>query len=123
MKKIQLPESQTQEVLYELINRLYIDRKTMMLSCGVANLTAQISILSNKGVKITTNEIPFNNKYGRQSTFAQYSLENKKDAVIVYEELKANQRHRVCSNPFYDFDDCEIRESIGCLNCQWYEVR
>ena len=122
MKKIPLPESQTQEVLFELIKRLSIDRKTMMLSCGVANLTAQISKLKNKGVKIETIEVPFKNKYGRESTFAQYKLECKSDAVKVYHDLKANQRKKICSHTFYDFETCEVKEKIGCLDCEWFKT-
>lgn len=91
MKKIPLPESQVQEVLFELINRLYIDRRTMMLSSGVWNLTARISNLRQKGVKIISNEIKSKNKFNREIKFVQYSLENKKEAVETYLKLKSNQ--------------------------------
>ena len=91
MKKIPLPESQVQEVLFELINRLFIDRRTMMLACAVSNLTAIISILRNKGLNIVSNKINSVNKYNREIKFVQYSLENKKEAVIIYMEMKANQ--------------------------------
>ncbi|MGD2113406.1 MAG: helix-turn-helix domain-containing protein [Acidobacteriota bacterium] len=91
MKKIPLPESQVQEVLFELINRLFIDRRTMMLSSGVWNLTARISNLRNMGLKIISNPISSHNKYGREITYVQYSLESKKDAVSLYMKLKENQ--------------------------------
>lgn len=91
MKKIPEPESQLQEVLYELINRLYIDRKTMMLSCDILNLTARIANLRRKGVKIIANEVKGVNKYGREITFAKWSLDNKIQAREVYLELKKNQ--------------------------------
>ena len=91
MKKIPLPESQMQEVLFELINRLYIDRKTMMLSSDVWNLTARISNLRDKGLKIISNKITSLNKYGREIEFVHYSLENKKEAVKIYLEMKENQ--------------------------------
>jgi len=91
MKKPPLPESQIQEVLFELLSRLYIDRKTMMLSSGILNLTARITNLRNKGVKIISNKIKSVNKYGREITFCQWSLENKKEAFIEYMELKKNQ--------------------------------
>ena len=91
MRKLPEPESQLQEVLYELLTRLHIDRKTMMLSCGVSNLTAQISNLRNKGIRIEVEEVPFTNKYNRESTFVRYSLLNKKDAADTYIHMKANQ--------------------------------
>lgn len=91
MKKIPLPESQVQEVLYELINRLYIDRRTMMLSSGVWNLTARISNLRTMGCKIISNEVTATNKFNREIKFVQYSLEDKKEAVALYMKLKENQ--------------------------------
>lgn len=91
MKRIPLPKSQMQEVLYELIKRLYIDRRTMMLSCNVWNLTARISNLRDKGLKIVSNEIVSFNKYGRTISYVQYSLQSKKEAVKIYEAMKANQ--------------------------------
>ena len=123
MKKLALPESQMQEILYELINRLSIDRKTMMLSCGVWNLTARISNLRKKGLNIKSDEIKAVNKYGRDISFVHYRLEDKKEASAIYNEMKANQRPKVCSNPFYDFDNCEVKVKAGCLGCEWYETR
>lgn len=93
-RKIDDPDSQIQEVLYELINRFTIDRKTMMLSCNVSNLTAQISHLRNKGVEILSDEIDFTNKYGRESTFMKYRLKSKSDAIKVYNHMKENQSKR-----------------------------
>lgn len=91
MKKIPLPESQMQEVLFELINRLYIDRRTMMLSSGVWNLTARISNLRRKGLNIVSNEIKSVNKYKRDISFVQYSLNDKKEAVKIYFKMKEGQ--------------------------------
>lgn len=93
MKKLPEPESQIQEVLYELINRLYIDRRTMMLSAGILNLTARITNLRNQGLRnnIITKEIETINKYGRKISFAQYSLVDKKQAREFYLKLKQNQ--------------------------------
>ena len=91
MRKLQLPESQTQEVLYELISRLFIDRKTMMLSSGVMNLTARISELRMRQLKIVSNEIVTLNKFGREIKYVQYSLEDKKAAVSVYIKMKETQ--------------------------------
>ena len=91
MKAIPLPESQVQEVLYELINRLFIDRRTMMLSANVWNLTARISDLRYLGLNIVSNEVTAKNKFKREIKYSQYSLEDKKEAVQVYLELKENQ--------------------------------
>lgn len=91
MKKIPPPESQMQEVLYELINRISIDRRTMMLSAGVWNLTARISNLRYKGVNIESRKIISQNKYGREISFVHYYLKDKKEAVRIYNEMKLNQ--------------------------------
>ena len=91
MKKLPQPESQIQEVLFELISRIYIDRRTMMLSCGVWNLTARISDLRNKGLDIVSNKIKGVNKYKREVEFVHYSLNNKKEAVSIYLLMKENQ--------------------------------
>lgn len=91
MKKIPLPESQIQEVLFELINRLFISRRIMMLSCGVLNLTAIISELRNKGLKIASDQVKSINKYGREATSVRYRLEDKKEAVKLYKKMKDNQ--------------------------------
>lgn len=93
IKKLPQPTSQTLEVLYELINRFSIDRRSMMLSCNVANLTAQISRLRNKGVKIENEEITGTNKYGREYFFVRYKFKNREDqikAIEIYEELIKN---------------------------------
>lgn len=91
MNKIQPPESQIQEVLFELINRIEIDRRTMMLHCGVWGLTARISDLRKLGLNIISNEIKSVNKFGREIKFVHYSLKNKKEACQIYDILKSNQ--------------------------------
>jgi len=91
MKKLPQPESQIQEVLFELISRIYIDRRTMMLSCGVWNLTARISDLRNKGLDIVSNKMKGLNKYKCEVEFVHYSLNNKKEAVSIYLLMKENQ--------------------------------
>ena len=81
-----------QEVLYELINRLFIDRKTMMLSAGVWNLTARISDLRLiPGIEIVSDKRTGTNKYGREISYVFYTLENKKEAVKVYHKMKDRQ--------------------------------
>lgn len=95
MKQLKAPESQIQEVLHELYNRLVIDRKTMMLSCNVLNLPDCIFRLRKKGVKIISNEVAVLNQFGREVKFVQYSLQNKGEAAKIYETLKANQSKTV----------------------------
>lgn len=89
MKKIELPSSQIQEVLYELINRISIDRKSMMLSADIMNLTARISDLRNKGLAIHSQPFTTINKYGREIVSVKYSLKNKKKAIELYKILKS----------------------------------
>jgi len=89
MKKLPLPKSQVQEVLYELINRISIDRRTMMLSCGILNLTARISDLRYNGVQINNTEICVFNKFGRVVKYVQYSLQNKKEAIEYYKSINS----------------------------------
>ena len=118
MKKLPLPESQAQEVLFELINRIFIDRQTMMLSSNVWNLTARISELRQKNLNIISNKLHGVNKYGREIEFVQYSLEDKKEASKVYLVMKSNQRPKVCTCLFSSFESCPVRDSIGCLGCE-----
>jgi len=92
MKKIPPPENQLQEVLFELVNRLFIDRRTMMLSCDVFNLTAQISALRKEGLNIVSNRIEYVNKFKRNFTFVQYRLEDKKEAVLFYLKMQEKQK-------------------------------
>jgi hypothetical protein len=90
MRKLQQPTSQIQEVLFELLQRLYIDRKTMIVSCGVHNLTARISNLRAKGVKIISVPIKVKNKFDRTVVFYQYRLADKKHAIDIYERMILN---------------------------------
>lgn len=87
MKNLPKPTSQIQEVLYELIKRLTIDRKSMMFYCNIHNLTARISNLRDKGIEIETIKFTSINKYGREVEFAKYKLKNKKDAIKCYKIL------------------------------------
>lgn len=89
--KLPLPESQIQEVLYELIHRPKIDRRTMMLHANIMNLPTRIFNLRDKGVQIESKEIESTNKYGRSISFVQYRLKNKSDAISTYYQLKENQ--------------------------------
>jgi hypothetical protein len=98
MKKLNAPQSQTQEVLYYLINRIKIDRRQMMLSCGVLNLPDKIMRLRRRyGLKIDLNEVNVTNKFGRDIKFGEYILQDKKKASEVYKtmQLQDNKNERV----------------------------
>ena len=89
MKKLNEPQSQTQEVLYYLINRIFIDRRQMMLSCGVLNLPDQIMRLRKRyGLTIVLKRVSVTNKFGREVEFGQYSIEDKKNASDVYRKMQ-----------------------------------
>lgn len=91
MRKLPSPESQEQEVLFELYNRTFIDRRSMMLSAGVLNLTANISKLRMKGFAIASNKVTVENKFGREVSFVRYSLQDKKEASVKYLKMKEKQ--------------------------------
>ena len=91
MKRLPKPKSQLQEVLYELIYRFSIDRKTMMLLAEIHNLPARIFDLRKKGVQITTKTSEIQNRYGRTVITSMYLLNNKKNAVEIYKLLQTNQ--------------------------------
>lgn len=95
MKKIPQPQSQRQEVLYELIKRINIDRRQMMLSCGVLNLPDQIMHLRNRyGLKINLTKLKTKNKFDREVEFGQYTLTEKKEASKIYLKMQQDQIQR-----------------------------
>ena len=82
-----LPTSQNQEVLFELINRNFIDRPMMMNNNNIWNLTAIISELRNNPLlrtNIVSNEFTGRNKYNREISFVNYSLKDKDKAIELY---------------------------------------
>lgn len=87
MTKPKKPNNQLQEVLYHLLTRPVIDRKTMMLH-GVLNLPEQISRLRYKHfVAISTTYTSVINKYNQVVEFGSYKLIDKAQARIKYDEL------------------------------------
>lgn len=95
MNKPEKPKSQIEEVLYYLLTRLKIDRRQMMLTCGVLNLPEAIRKLRETyGVKITLNEVYSFNKFGRQIKYGEYSLDNKKDAAATYKNIQKTAIYR-----------------------------
>lgn len=81
------PTSQNQEVLFELIKRVSIDRPYMMMTCHVFNLTARISNLRNMGVSIETITKVGKNKFGREVKYCRYCLRDKKKAIELYRSI------------------------------------
>ena len=91
-KELPVPETQHQEVLYQLMTRPTIDRYTMMISCGVGSLTTVISELrTDYKVDIETIIKTKYNRYGRQIKYAIYKLRSKPNARKIYFSMKSNQ--------------------------------
>lgn len=88
-KNLTPPTSQKTEVLHELLTRFNIDRRSMMISCGVLNLTANISLLRELGVPIESNKVFTKNKFGREVWFTRYECTDKKQARAVYDKLQS----------------------------------
>lgn len=89
LKKTRKPENQVEEVLYSLLTRFSIDRRQMMLSCGILNLPDVIMRIRNKlNIEIETSKIPVLNKFGRNVEFGEYKLKDKAHARNVYDNLK-----------------------------------
>ncbi len=89
-RKLNPPQCQVQEVLYELITRLQIDRRIMMLSCNIWNLPARILDLRKRGLIIKAETHKGFNKYKREVQYVTYSLsvEEKKKAIEYYGMLQ-----------------------------------
>lgn len=95
MKPIPNPQSQIQEVLFELIKRINIDRRQMMLSCGVLNLPDQIMKLRRRhNLTIELSKVKTENKFGREIEFGRYTLKNKKEASVTYLKIQQEQIRR-----------------------------
>lgn len=89
MKPINKPTSQTQEVLYYLIKRISIDRRQMMISCGVLNLPDQIKRLRHRyKLSIKLTKVSIINKFGRVVEFGEYSIKDKKKASDIYRKIQ-----------------------------------
>lgn len=87
-RKAPLPRTQVQEVLYELIHRFSIDRRSMMLQCGVWNLPARILDLRRLGLIIKSQAHTVINAYGREVTFMSYAVKDRKEAIKLYKRLQ-----------------------------------
>lgn len=92
MNKPDKPQSQIQEVLFCLITRINIDRKSMMLAADVYNLPNQLMRLKNRyGIKLYIHQIRAFNKYGETITQTKWSLLEKKEARAIYKKMLANE--------------------------------
>ena len=95
MKKLNQPTSQLEEVLYFLITRLKINRKDMIITANVYNLADCIFRLRKKGIPIKNTYSERMNSFKRMTSYCEYSIENKKKAAKVYQQLQLdNINHR-----------------------------
>jgi len=83
------PRNQTAEVLFELLKNESINRRSILLECGILNVTARIADLRLRhNLQITCYKIHTKNKHNRLITYGSWSLENKKQGKETY--LKIN---------------------------------
>lgn len=69
------PKNQNAEVLYELLNNSFIDRRQMMADTGILNLTARIANLRNRfGLNIKCESRQVINKHGRTVTYGRWFI-------------------------------------------------
>ena len=94
MRKPNPPKNQIQEVLYYLLTRIKIDRRQMILSCGVLNLPEQIAKLKKRSVKISMTEFKTFNKFGLVVKVGEYSLVNKAEAAEQYIKMQESYDKR-----------------------------
>lgn len=85
--KIRQPESQIQEVLYELLTKVEIDRRSVMFTLNIWNLPARICNLRHRGVVIESRVFKGVNKYGNNISFVHYRLKNRAQALSIYKTL------------------------------------
>jgi hypothetical protein len=85
--KLQKPKNQNAEVLYELIKNTFVNRRDLLLSCGVLNAPSRIDNLRNQfGVDVHCEKIKVTNKHGRSITYGQWSVSKKvKDIKFLKE--------------------------------------
>lgn len=85
MKKLKKPTSAITEVLFELITNKSISNANLPYMWG---FRARISDLIHKhGITIKSNDVKAKNKHGRQYSYVQHTLLNKRNALKVYNKL------------------------------------
>jgi hypothetical protein len=84
MKK---PNNQTAEVLYELIRKSSVTRKSIMIQTGILNLPARVLDLRRKGIDINCLKIETKNKHGRNISYGKWMLVDKKSARTIYSTI------------------------------------
>ncbi len=85
------PETQMQEVLYELLSNKKITVRQMMADTGILNLSARISNLRLiYHIDIETTEIETKNKFDRKIFYGEWTIDDdeKEYAESVYEFLQ-----------------------------------
>ena len=88
MEKLKKPTSQTQEVLYELINNPKgLTRLELTTYLVVLNVPQVIRKLRLKGVDIFTKTIHTTNKNKRKTKYGKYILTDHKKAKEIYNQL------------------------------------
>lgn len=84
MKPISKPTTALTEVLYELLTLKQVSNANLPFMWG---FRARISDLIKKGIKLHTTEVKDINKHGRQYSYVQHQLLNRKDALKIYNKL------------------------------------
>lgn len=85
------PKNQNAEVLFELIHNSTIDRKYILKTTGILNLTARISNLRNDyDIEVLCTRKKVLNKHGRKISYGLWSLKDKAKAIEIYEKVNHN---------------------------------
>lgn len=96
MGDLRQPVDQTSEVLYYLLTRGEINRRDILLECGILNLTARIAGLRNTyALDVVCDKIQTTNKFGRKVDFGVWSLseEDSERAVNVYNDYLDSRKN------------------------------
>ena len=85
--KIEKPKNQTAEVLYELIKNTSINRRDLIISTGILNVTARIANLRNiHQIAIDCKRVSVLNKFGRSVNFGVWSISKKPNDLKLIEK-------------------------------------
>ena len=86
------PRNQIAEVLFELITKETITRKSILESCGILNVTARIADLRiHFFIDVKCQEIETTNKHGRKITYGKWYLSEKAKENIIDKYEKINR--------------------------------
>lgn len=85
------PRNQIAEVLFELITKETITRKSILQSCGILNVTSRIADLRIRhNVDVKCQEIETTNKHGRNITYGKWYLSEKEKENILEKYNRVN---------------------------------